>query len=372
VHRADDSSTSSSDPTWGRLLLGLGLPFVLTLAAILAWGWRNREALRLPDMVRAQVERKLMPAIERGHKLPAPVARIAVFGDSFSQCEGTDVAPGVADGLLFRTPITYVLDLTFSALRPIHYYYVLDQVLGAQLQAAIVEVNTFYLMGDPASWRQLRYPTLSRHLTFARALRVRTGLGAEGLGVFDPWIYRLEEGADVEYVAEGIHDWAADLLKEWGYDFNHAVGLSDVRQDFRLSRDLAPARLLRRIWGVEQTHHPGATVLRVLHEELRAAGVDVIFYVSPIPIALLDKYDLRPELDLPGHLERLRAFIGASPDEWLDLHALVDDGATFRDHTGHMHPAGCTAVAQALLARLHARGLPHGVTTDGSRRPGAS
>jgi hypothetical protein len=368
----DDSSTSSSDPSWGRLVLGLGLPFVLTLAAVLSWGWANREAIRLPDPVRAHVEKTLMPIIKRGRELPAPVARVAVLGDSFSQCEGTNVAPQMQTGLLNRSPITYVMDLSFPALRPIHYYYLLEEVVASRPQPVIVEVNLFYLTGDPASWRQLRYPTLSRHLRFPRALRVRTGLGAEGLGVFDPWIYRLEEAADVEYVGEGIHDWAADQIKEWGLRFNHAFGLSRVTRDLRYGRDIAGASLLRRVFGGEQANHPGATVLRALHRELRAAGIEVLYYVSPVPVALFDKHGLRPEIDLPGHIERLRTAVGASAEEWLDLHALIGDEHLFRDWTGHMHPDGCRRVADALLAALARRGLPRSSVVVPARTPPGS
>jgi hypothetical protein len=196
---------------------------------------------------------------------------------------------------------------------------------------------------------------------------VRTGLAAEDLGVLDPWIYRAEEAADVEYVAEGMHDWASVRLEEWGLRFNRAFRLSDVGRDLRFGSGIGGAARLRRVYGAEQSHHPGATVLRALHRELRAAGVEAIFYVSPVPVWQLDEHDLRAEIDLPGHIERLRAFIGASPEEWLDLHALVDGRGTFRDQIGHMHPAGCRAVADALLAALKRRGLPQATTVTPAR-----
>ena len=360
MHKADDSSTSSSDPTWRTILLGLGLPFVLSLAAIAVAGWRHREALRLPTESQAAIGQTVLPMIERGRRLPEPVARVAFFGDSTSQCHGTNVAPLLQQGLTGRPPITFVIDVSFPAFRPIHFYYLLEDVIAAKPQVAIVEIDLGYLAGNPAGWRALRYVNLARYMRVSRALRVREGLVPEEVGVFDPWLYQIEAASDMQFVPEGIHDWATTRLDDWGIRFNHALGLSNLDHSVRGLRTavFGPQRV-RIAFGSEQWRHPGAMVLRAIHRELRAAGIATLFYVTPVPVDRIAKMGFDARLVLPPHIERLRQFLEATPDEWLDLHSLVSDDAIFRD-LGHMDPPGCTAVANALMEKLRSRGLPHG------------
>jgi hypothetical protein len=360
VHRVVDSSTSSSEPGWGRLALGLGLPCLVALGAIVGALWCQREALRLPVNVRPAIERLVIPRIEAAQRLADYVPRMALFGDSFATCDREPVAQFLQQEIHARGPANYVMDVSYPAFRPLQFYYLLDEVIAARPQGVVVEVNLPYLSSNWRHWRALRYLSLSRKLAVGRALRVRAALSLDGLSPFDPLVYRLEDATDTLFVADGIHDWGVTQLDDYGHLLNDALGLPTVPTKQRNLRRLHPfnARQARSVFEPDQTRHPMAGVLRRIGRELRQAGVEVLYYVSPVPVGRLDDLGVREELDLPARIERLRVAVGAAPEEWVDLHALVSTKAVFKDWVGHMHPEGCRAVAHALGEALAARDMP--------------
>jgi hypothetical protein len=93
--------------------------------------------------------------------------------------------------------------------------------------------------------------------------------------------------------------------------------------------------------------HPNTVVLREMYRELRQAGAQVLFYVSPT------QYRGGPDR-ADGTLEAVRMAVGAAPAEWFDLRDLVPK-EEFRDYGDHMVPAGCERVAAAIHAALGER-----------------
>jgi hypothetical protein len=114
----------------------------------------------------------------------------------------------------------------------------------------------------------------------------------------------------------------------------------------------------RTIGPLDPNDSPLLPALRAVGDELRRAGVTVLFYVSPMNEAIIGPPVTGPERRVRARIDRLRSAVGAAPEEWLDLHDAVPSD-TFRDYFGHMLPAGCErvggAIADAVLARRASR-----------------
>jgi len=76
-----------------------------------------------------------------------------------------------------------------------------------------------------------------------------------------------------------------------------------------------------------------------------------VFYVSPLNPRVLEAAGRDMARSLPARIDALRRAVGATRDEWLDLHALLP-AAAFRDTHGHLYLAGCVRVANPLAERL--------------------
>ena len=294
-----------------------------------------------------------------------PLPRVVVFGDSLLGCQTVDV-PGLVGTALQRAGrLVQIIRADAGGFRPLQFYYLLDDVIATRPSLAIVEVNLGSL-GITGILRQIRYLPLSRTLSFAQAFRVRDALAVDDLTVLDPWLYRLEDRYGLLYVNDGIQTWARQQLDDAGGRVNKAFGLRVSKLDLRATRLMMPANMAvstRRQFDVDQTRLPMTGALRQVYDTLRSAGVDVQLWVPPINIQRLAELGVGDELALTERIERLRVAIGATPEEWLDLHALYAK-AVFVDWVGHAKPEGCQQTAARIVAALAARGLPRGAPTS--------
>jgi hypothetical protein len=341
--------------------LACGVAFALTLGLLVGWGWRHRAGLRSEIETLVNYDAALEKLRAAGARR-APVPRVVVFGDSLLRCKTVDV-PGLL-GWSVRAgdrPVQ-ILRADDLGFRPLQFYYLLDAVIATEPSVAVVEVNVGALPNVGFA-RQIRYLSLSRTLSFAQALRVHDALAQDDLSVLDPWLYRLEARHDLLYVSDGIQSWARRRLDDAGGWVNHRLGLRTSRLDLRAAR-LAMAGVdataMRRIYDVDQARAPMTGVLREVYRGFRRAGVDVQFWVAPINVDRLADVGVRDELDLPARIERIRIAVGATPEEWLDLHALHPKDV-LADWAGHAKPEGCQRTAERIAAALAARGLPRAV-----------
>jgi hypothetical protein len=342
----------------GRRAAGLAAGFALTLALLVGGAWRHREALRdeAERPATYEVVRDRLRLLERQ---PVQAPRVVVLGDSLLGCGKVDVPGYIAMALQAGGKHVEIARADAGGFRPLQYYYVLEDILATRPSLAIVEANLGSL-GISGVSRQVRYLTLSRTLSFADTFRVRDALALDDLSVLDPWVYRLEDRYDLLHVGDGIQTWARKRLDDAGRRVNAALGLRVSKMNLRATRLMMPANLaasMRRQLDVDPADLPMTRVLRRVYRRLRSAGVDVQFWVPPINVEQLADLGVAKELALPERIERLRAAVGARPEEWLDLHALHPKGV-FSDWAGHTKPEGCRRTAWQIFRALGARGLP--------------
>jgi len=321
---------------------------VLTIAVLVGLAWTYRDTLRLSSEQQGGADRALIPTLARWSRLqPGPWPKGALFGDSLAGCPTTTVAkvvghPAPAHGLVF------MLDATFAGMHPLQFYALLGDVLAGRPTAVVVEVNFPALAASVHSSESAVYRQMSRKLPLAAIPRLWGPLAREGMGLFDPLIFRAFAALDMLYVVDGIRERSHQALEDWGTAVDAALDLPVVRFLELPGFDAARARA---VFGDDQTHSPSVQVFRMIAHDLRAAGVPVLFYVSPVNVHVLDDLGVRRTLDLPAHVEAVRVAIGATANEWLDLHDLLPATA-FKDAWGHMLDPGCEAVASTLLTRL--------------------
>jgi hypothetical protein len=336
----------------------------LAVAAALALAvWSDRTRFMRAAGGASIVELRLLPALEKWRTGPRPagVAGMALFGDSVADCAGDTTLGNVLQAELARGGLeTSVVSLTQSALRPLHFYYLLDRVLAGQPRVVVVEVNMRAFSDHWLKDARWRFPELSRWLSVRRALRVREALAAEGLDLFAPPLYRLEAWLGVLYVTPGVRVLGQDVLAAGGSDLNEALGLELRPPVLHSHRSRLDAPLARAWYAHEPAATPTAGVLRAILVELRAAGVAPVFFVAPIDVDRLDELGVRDELALPARLAALRTAVGADDAEWVDLHAALT-GADIFDYAGHPHGRGCARLGSPLAAAvLHHPALASG------------
>jgi len=280
-----------------------------------------------------------------------------IFGDSLLTCNAqADLTQLIAQRLAEHDLPTSIVRVGHPAFSPIHFYYLLDEILAGGSDRVIVEINLRLFTPYRGYGGSMRLRNLSRELSFSRALRIRQALAAEDLSLLDPPIYRLEDALDALYLPDGVQLLGGDVLATWGEAINRHLRLRNVAPEWRAVAAIPHdrARWARREYGSDQTSHPFAGVLREALLDLHRAHVPVLFYVSPINLAWLRQAGVEEELRLGERIEALRRAIGAAPAEWLDLHAAAPAGA-FRDSEGHMTLDGCEPAAHAIGDRLAAR-----------------
>jgi hypothetical protein len=299
------------------------------------------------------LEGKVLPAIrdwpERRH--PPGVRRGVVFGDSVVDWQGVRLGDLTSAELGSRKLDTEFLTVSHPWLRPIQFYYLLDEVLAGRPEVAIVEVDLHAFSSGWSDSPVLRAKDLSRLMSPRRAWRIRQVLAGEGLGLLDPWIFRLEERLDVLYLVDGVRESGRSTLERLGNQVNAALRLPTppplragplTAEEARLWFDTDPAR------------HRSAIVLRELLWGLREAGVVTVLFVAPIDVERMAGFGVLDGLHLPQRIEALRQAVGATPEEWRDLHALLPSKA-IRDSTMHLFPEGGERVAEALADALAPR-----------------
>jgi hypothetical protein len=288
-------------------------------------------------------------------------APVVVFGDSLNVCmtpPDTKRIDRVARWMeldLERsgTPVE-LLDLTHPGLQPMHAFGLLDDALSRPVRLVVMEVNVRSFIDPSLRPGAERIPQLSRKLSLREAARVRSNLALDGMTVFDPIVYRLEERYQLLYAFEGLRQAVLDRLAAIGAGVRDALGL----RTRPIPSFKEVARRENATYLLDYAGHPVAGTLRAIREALHERGVPVLFYVAPMDVERLTatgQYDRSTMVEL---LEQLRRAIGATPDEWLDLHEALP-GDVFRDKQNHLKIAGCEQIG-ALLGKRALERLEQG------------
>ena len=330
------------------------MPFVAVIAACVALLWAFREPLARIGAGQGAVERGALHRIDVWRKKPAVRPRIVLLGDSLNICSTPSEKKVHAVGPAVRStanragrPVD-VVDLTQPGLLPIHFYALLDDALATPVSLVALEVNLRTFLNPNVRPGEERLPGLVRMLDFDDALRARDALAREGMSVFDPPLMRLKERLGLLYVLEGTRQGALDAIGAIGSRTTGALGLR--RRSFGTGAFGEVNRRLALSYMVDYASHPNATVLRATVDELRAAGIPFVVYVAPVNVeGLRGKGDFDPA-ELQRRIEELRASIGVSRPEWLDLHAALPAGR-FRDQQNHLLYEGCIDVGRPLAER---------------------
>jgi hypothetical protein len=344
---------------WPRSL-ALVLPAVAVVG--LAVGWTALDATALRAGVRETVwtEARLLPALRtwRARRRPQAIEPVALFGDSVAGMPGfSPLAAGIQQALGEHGIHTDVLAVVHWAFRATQFYYLLDEVLAGRPQLVAVEVNPRAFSAAWARRADWRFAGLSRFLSLRRALRVRPALAADEVSLLDPLLYGLEDAVGALDLADGIRARAALALDSAGEAAGARLGLArSAAGDPRVADARLPLDVPRALawYGGEPAAQPTAGVLRAVVRELRAAGVTVVLYVTPVNVERLAALGLDEVVALPRKLEALRVAVGAAPEEWLDLHASAAEGE-FADATEHLTAPATARVAGRVAAALDAR-----------------
>lgn len=347
----DGSSTSSSETR--RAWLALALPCVAVLVVFLGALYVYREELAQIGRGNGVAEVGAFRRVRLAAKRPALAPRIVLFADSLAMCHGADRS---ADSLGRQMTARFrgggvrveLIDLTQPALLPLHVYSLLDDALALRPAVLVVEINARTFLHAAARPGLERMPTITRMLSLPDALRVRQSLDLEGLTPFDPTIMRLEEQLGMLYVFQGVRDGVLDWIDSLALQLQKAIGLKH--------NPLAPLiqtdrRIARTTYMVDYAAHPTTTVLRAILEEARRADVPVVFWVAPIDVTGFEESGLADPAELSARLAALRTAVGATAEEWVDLHDLLPS-ETFRDRQNHLRIAGCQEVARQLARQV--------------------
>lgn len=337
------------------LAIGAGAVVLVGLGML----WVARDTLGARGQRYLLIERQVIPRIAAWSEVVEPPARrkAVLWGDSVVSWAGVDLGTSIAAELRERGVDTDLLTVAHPAFRAIHFYYLLDDVLAARPRIGVVQVNPAAF--SPGWTAQSdRYRNLSRKLGPGRVPAVHDALAAEGVTLLDPFLYRLEDRLGLLYVVEGLRAWWFDELTRLGDALNAALPIASGptvgRVLARMSR--SDAFTVRARYGGDLAADPQAGVLREMLRRLRAADVTPLLYVTPVNVERLAALGVRDALDLERGIERLRQAVGATPDEWLDLHALLP-ATDFHDATEHLHPDASRRVAAAVadaVARVDA------------------
>lgn len=336
-----------------RRAVALLLPCVATvLAAVgLAWWWR---APLVAEATRSSaVERAVVPALAEWGTPDPRVVRGVFYGDSLTMSlsalargkQGVGLPALVQQSLRAAGAPVDILTLTHAAFRPVQLAYLLDEVLAGRPRFAVIGINLRLLSPTWSPNPSFRFLPLSRKLSPSRQAALWPELREEGLGIFHPALYRLQEALALLYVMDGARLVGTEWLDARSHDVERALGLR--RRGVRV----APLEDDAVAYASHPARHATARVLRRVHEELAAAGVWTLFYVSPVnPEALLTGGSPSPE-ELAARLDALRVAAGVAPEQWLDLHAELPASA-FRDLLNHLRPSGLRTVAAKITHRL--------------------
>ena len=349
-----------------RTTLALALPCAAVVLGTLAAALVFRQALaRMADPLALQA--KLMGHVAAWQALP-PVERmtsVVLLGNSVVNCPGTSVAEALATSLAAASPpalrarahVGEVVAITQRGLRPLHFYALLDDILAGRPRSFVIAVVLRVFSPSFTFSHVLEYAALTRNLSFRRSLAVADALHEEGLTLLDPMIYRAEDALGLLDVVTGVRVWAGDVLDGVGEGVRRLAGLrgaSPVARGYRVLPGFPTVDEARADYLVDQPGSTSARVLRDIVAIARDAGRPPLLYVSPVDMDRLTELGLRDELQIDERVAALRAAIGVTPGEWLDLHAMLP-ARFFRDRNNHLEPEGCARVADALKRKLTGR-----------------
>ncbi len=375
MHRASASSTSSSEAPapapdaarrgWRGVAAGIAVVVAATLAAALLW----RDDL----LWRANGGGARLTYLRLRERTGAWVARVGtrdtggvVFGDSVFAMAPRVFVSALRDALDDRGHSADLLDAAEYGLTAFHHYYWLPEVLPGRPRFALVEVNLRTFAADWAAEPTLRMGQLSAFAGMRRAAAVRDALAADGVGLVDPFVYRLEHASGMLFVADGARQAVAQALAAAGTAVSRTLALPESEQPAEIARFLPLALDAGRAeawYGEDFASRPQAAVLRTLLHELRAAGVVPLLVVVPVNRDRLAALGVAADLD--ARTLRLRHAIGARPEDWL----APTDGfrdADFRDAV-HLRPLALERLAASVAERLAGRrGAPAGTAARGT------
>ncbi len=352
---------------WFRRIL---LPALAVLALAGGWLWFGRVDLAQVGMKSAPFERSAMMAMLQWQATPPQgVLRVVLFGDSLFLERGDEDHPkqvysiGLGDSLKAERVPAAVLSLVQAAFRPIHLWYLLDDVIETRPDLVVVEVN-LRLLGMhrhlPASYR---FAALSRRMAPRRMLSLRNAMQVEEVDPIEPFLWKASEAMGTLYAAEGARDMGRETLKQFGLQTNAALGLSSMGR-INVYEKLDTVDEVELMYGWDPEEHPGVDALRAIREELTTLGIPVLFVVAPIRTDLVAKLGMREEIDLPARVDRLREAIGASHQEWLNLSSALPQAA-FRDEQNHLTHDGLQMESDRIARRTAQRlRVEHGDVLD--------
>jgi hypothetical protein len=302
------------------------------------------------------LEIHVLPAVQawRERVYPAGTRRGVVFGDSIVDWAGVRLGDLVSAELGSRKADTEFLTVNHPWLRPIQFYYLLDEVLAGKPAVAVVEVDLRAFWSGWVDAPALRAKGLARLLSVRRAWRIREVLAAEGSGMIDPFVLRMEERLGVLYLVDGVRSSGQSALERLGARINAGLSLPPPPPLRAGPLDVETARQ----WlDPDFARQRSAIVLRELLRGLREAGVVTILFVAPFDVDTMAGLGVLDERALAAKIEALRVAVGATPEEWRDLHGIVRS-REFRDTTMHLLVPGAERVAErigdALAPRLRA------------------
>ena len=328
------------------------LPCAAVVLAAVAALWAGADRLTAPVLRFIQVDSVVLPAIDAWTARAGGGEGVVLFGDSAAG----DLGPLLVEALGARGRSVNLLSAVHPGFRPIHFYSLLDRVEAGRPQVVLIEVN-FRTFADAYVGAM---PEVSRFLSPVEVRAVRPALISEGIGLFDPWLYRFQAATGLLYglptlrlLAQTFYYRVTAAASEW-------LGLRVVEP--------AAARVLKGpvdssfLW-LHYGHDPAATaqaaVLRTLRERLQVRGITVRFYVTPLDVDRIAGLGLTEALGVDAKLAALRTAIGAAPDEWIDLHATAHS-PDFRDFADHLQAQPLRRVAEQVADALAPLlGAPH-------------
>ena len=290
---------------------------------------------------------------------PQGLFRVVVLGDSLFLSRGDEDHPRqvhhipLAESLKKERVPAAVLPLVQTAFRPIHFWYILDDVLETRPDLVVIEIN-LRLLGLqhhlPASYR---FAALSRRLSLRRMGMLRNAMQVEEVDPVEPFVWKASEAMGTLYALEGARGLGREMLTDLGNQTNAWLGLTAIGRlnPFEALDTVEEAELM---YGWEPGEHPGVEALRGVRDELQAHGIPVLFVVAPVRHELLRKLGVSDQIDLDSRIDRLQVELDASSLEWLNLSAALPD-SSFHDQQNHLSEDGLSMVADRIARRVNRR-----------------
>lgn len=154
-------------------------------------------------------------------------------------------------------------------------------------------------------------------------------MATQQVGLLTPLVYRLDHRLGILQLldrARGFGGLTFEAVGNWG---NSALGLAvpsgQERAWATIQRHVKLTAETARLWyGQDFAASPTADVLRAFSDDLRGAGVTILYVVAPVQRRILQQFGVQPA-DLHARTERLREMLHASPEQWLDTSELFQE-----------------------------------------------